>query len=289
MERDSADWRPAGGLLGATLRKGARFQFPGQALGDSLPLALARWVPARGLWVVQPGSVSETDSSWILQAPLTLEEGILLPVALSDQAGPSLAVQIAGQWFAPGDIVAREPVFQFQLQDENGIDLGEGRAAPALLLDGQPVPAEQLQLGEGATGLVVQWSPGRLEPGSQHEISLRAYDALGNPSELGSTFTVATNLALDFFANHPNPFQNETTFAWQLTNLPRSLRFEIYTASGRLVRRIAIPSPRVGYDEYVWDGRDQRGQELANGVYFLRVVAGGNGSIDEVYKLARLK
>jgi hypothetical protein len=287
--RPVSDLRPADGRLGCLIRPGARFQFNDGVLGDSLPKALARWVPTRGLWVVQPGTVDSSAVGWEIQSELALQPGWLAPVALRDQTGPALAVQVAGQWFASGDMVAREPVFQFYLSDPDGIDLGEGRAAPLIRLNGQAVPAEQLQVGEGTTGLHVQWSPGRLEPGSQHELSLQVHDALGNGADLETSFRVASDLSLDFFANHPNPFQNETVLAWQLSNLPRSLRFEIYTASGRLVRRLSVPTPRLGYDELVWDGRDQEGREVANGVYFVRVVAGGNGSIDETFKLARLK
>ena len=288
--RTPADLAPAGGSLSCSFARGARFLFPDGALGDSLPLALARWIPARGLWVAQPGTQDTLDAAtWRLRGGLTLKDGPLWPVALRDHEGPQLAAQVSGQWFADGDVVAREPVFQFQVHDPDGIDLGEGLSAPQLSLDGTAIPAGEIQLGEGATGLVVQWSPGTLEPGSTHQVLLRAWDALGNARELGTTFTVATDLALDFFSNHPNPFQGETTFAWQLSSLPRNLRFEIYTASGRLVRRIHIPAPRIGYDEYTWDGRDQQGRELANGAYFLRVVAGGDGEINEVFKLARLR
>lgn len=288
-ERPAADLHPTGATLSCRFPQGRRFGFPDALLGDTLPLALARWVPERGLWVVQPGQQSAVGGSWQLQAQLALRHGRLWPVALRDQAGPALAAQVSGQWFADGDVVAREPVFQFHLEDVDGIDLGEGLSAPRLSLDGAPVPAERIQVGEGVTGLVLQYSPGSLEPASQHQLTLQVWDALGNTTELATSFRVATNLALEFFANHPNPFQGETTFAWQLSNLPRSLRFEIYTASGRLVRRIRIPSPRIGYDEYVWDGRDQEGRDVANGVYFLRVLAGGNGTLDEIYKLARLR
>ncbi len=288
-ERSAADRQPASSSLACSLPAGLQFQFPGAVLGDSLPLALARWVPERGLWVVQPGSASLDAGTWRLESALTFEDGWVLPVALRDQQGPALSIQAAGQWFAPGDVVPSEPTFQFLLSDPDGLDLGEGLSAPQLLLDGVAVPAEQLQVGEGTTGVQLQWSLGLQAAGSEHQLTLRSWDALGNESELVTPFRVATGLRMEFFANHPNPFQDETTFAWQLSNVPRSLRFEIYTAAGRLVRRIQIPTPRIGYDEYTWDGRDQKGRDVANGVYFLRVVADGSAAVDEVYKLARLR
>ncbi len=270
-------------------RNGALFTFhegPSDIYSGS---GLARWVADRGLWVVQEGVSDSTAEGQLHSCTLPGAAGWLAAVAWRDEQGPQVAAQVAGQWFTTGDIVPREPVFQFQLQDENGLDLGEGREAPRLFLDEVEVPAAQLNMGQGTTSLVLQYSPGALEPGSTHSLRLLARDALGNASESSNTFRVATALSLDFFANHPNPFQGETIFAWQLSNRPGSLRFEIYTAAGRLVRRLEVANPRVGYDELTWDGRDHRGQQVANGVYFVRVLGSGGGSIDETFKVARLQ
>jgi hypothetical protein len=290
-ERAAEDLRPVGATLGCRVGQGSLFRFPDGMKGDSLPLALARWIPERGLWVVQPGTATALADAggWSLEARLALEAGWWWPVALDDDQGPALTLQAANQWFGAGDVVPAEPVFQFLLQDPNGLDLGEGAGAPRLLLDGVPVAADRIQTGEGTTSVQLQWSPGLLEAGSQHSFRLEARDALGNLTTLDVPFRVSGGLGLEFFANHPNPFQESTTFAWQLSNVPRSLRFEIYTASGRLVRRMEIPTPRIGYDETTWDGRDHKGRDVANGVYFLRVVADGDASVDEVYKLARLR
>lgn len=288
-DRAAGDLRPTGASLACTVATGSQFRFAEGLRGDSLPLALARWVPERGLWVVQPGTATATTEGWVLESRLALEQGWWWPVALDDDQGPAVTLQAANQWFGAGDVVPAEPVFQFLLADPNGLDLGEGAGAPRLLLDGVPVAAEMVQTGEGTTAVQLQWSPGLLEAGSQHSFRLEARDALGNLTTLDVPFRVSGGLALEFFANHPNPFQESTTFAWQLSNVPRSLRFEIYTASGRLVRRIEVPSPRIGYDETTWDGRDHKGRDVANGVYFLRVVADGDVTVDEVHKLARLR
>jgi hypothetical protein len=270
-------------------RHDALFTFPEGTSAYYAASGLARWVTERGLWVVQHGESDSTAEGRVHGCSLPGTAGWLAAVAWRDAQGPQVATQVAGQWFTTGDIVPREPVFQFQLQDENGLDLGEGWEAPRLFLDEVEVPAAQLNVGQGTTSLVMQYSPGALEPGSTHSLRLMARDALGNASEQSSTFRVATALSLDFFANHPNPFQGETIFAWQLSNRPGSLRFEIYTAAGRLVRRLEVANPRVGYDELTWDGRDHRGRQVANGVYFVRVLGSGGGSIDETFKVARLQ
>lgn len=281
---------PPGANIQCSIRAGAEFAFAAGRAGDSLRTGLARWVPERGLWVLQPGTSSVEGPNRLLQADLHLATGWLAPVAMDDDQAPELALQVSGQWFAEGDVVVREPVFQFQLNDVNGIDLGEGLGGPRMWLDGEETDPELIQIGEGTTGVLIQWSPGLLDAGSQHEFRLVVNDALGNTAELSSSFRVATRMGLEFFANHPNPFAGQTTFAWSLSNLPGDLRFEVFTPSGRRIRTMHVNTPRIGYDELTWDGRDDKGRQVANGVYFLRVIAGGsNGSVEEVFKLARLQ
>jgi flagellar hook assembly protein FlgD len=46
----------------------------------------------------------------------------------------------------------------------------------------------------------------------------------------------------------------------------------IYDLGGRRVRTLVDRMSSPGSFETTWDGRDDRGTELANGVYFLRVI-----------------
>ena len=56
------------------------------------------------------------------------------------------------------------------------------------------------------------------------------------------------------------------------------------------MKTINVPLPRIGYDEFNWDGTDDRGHELANGLYYLQLKATDpGGTVEEVYKLARLQ
>jgi flagellar hook assembly protein FlgD len=58
------------------------------------------------------------------------------------------------------------------------------------------------------------------------------------------------------------------------------------TVSGKIVREITqdeIGPIRIGNNitQYAWDGRDEYGDELANGVYLYRVVVRNNGQAME--------
>jgi len=47
---------------------------------------------------------------------------------------------------------------------------------------------------------------------------------------------------------------------------------------------------QVGFNRIYWDGRDQDGDEIANGLYFYKVIAKNNGVIKTaIQKLAKVK
>ncbi|MFN0158759.1 MAG: C25 family cysteine peptidase [Bacteroidota bacterium] len=79
--------------------------------------------------------------------------------------------------------------------------------------------------------------------------------------------------------NYPNPFTNETYFTFTLTGAtaPDELTIGIFTVSGRKIREIAVPRSdlQVGFNRVLWDGRDNEGDEIANGYYFYQIVVKG--------------
>ncbi len=73
--------------------------------------------------------------------------------------------------------------------------------------------------------------------------------------------------------NYPNPLKRETTFTYQLSLDADEVSITIYTTSGRKVKTLTEVSGNEGYNESVWDARDDDGVLLANGVYFYRIRA----------------
>jgi flagellar hook assembly protein FlgD len=78
---------------------------------------------------------------------------------------------------------------------------------------------------------------------------------------------------------YPNPFSSSCQWAYLLTGaeLPYRFEIEIYTISGRMVRRLDLAASEelhAGYNltRTVWDGKDEYGDELANGVYIYKVL-----------------
>ncbi len=102
---------------------------------------------------------------------------------------------------------------------------------------------------------------------------------------------VTNQLTLKELNNYPNPMKNQTAFIFNLggNNPPTSCIIKIYTVSGRLVKTINT-SANIGFNQITWDGRDNEGDYMANGLYFYRIIIEGETKIQSsVQKLVILK
>ena len=96
--------------------------------------------------------------------------------------------------------------------------------------------------------------------------------------------------------NYPNPFKDGTYFTFIVTGdkIPDQLYLKIYTVAGRLIRTINVSSAElgsdVGFKRIYWDGKDEDGDEIANGVYFYKVIYKVKDVVKTVtQKLAKIK
>jgi len=72
----------------------------------------------------------------------------------------------------------------------------------------------------------------------------------------------------------PNPFNPMTTVSYELQR-PGAVRVELFNVAGQSVRVLENGTPRSsGVHQLLWNGRDQRGQQVAAGTYYCRVVSG---------------
>jgi hypothetical protein len=104
-------------------------------------------------------------------------------------------------------------------------------------------------------------------------------------------FEVINKPMISNMLNYPNPFTTSTAFVFTVTGsvVPQNIKIEILTITGRIVREITkdeLGPLHIGRNitDFKWDGTDQYGQKLANGIYLYRVVTNLNGKTLDKYK-----
>ncbi|MFL0685546.1 MAG: C25 family cysteine peptidase [Algoriphagus aquaeductus] len=130
----------------------------------------------------------------------------------------------------------------------------------------------------------VSFIPGPLEDGIY---TLRITNE-GSQQPYEITFEVVNESQITNFYPYPNPFSTSVRFVFTVTGseVPDEIKIQIMTVTGRVVREILqseLGPIRIGNNltEYAWDGRDEFGDQLANGVYIYRVLVRKNGQFME--------
>jgi flagellar hook assembly protein FlgD len=213
-----------------------------------------------------------------------------------DDRPPRIQISVSNQNFADGDVVSSEPDVQAFISDENGVDVLTRELGIFISKDGEDFePAGKddydFHWDTVSNDVPVNYWPGKLEPG-EYEVRFEAYDFNGNSGSRTAKFVVKREFELgkDSLMNYPNPFQRETDITFQLTSVADDAVVKIYTVSGRLIRTLE-QSYAVNFVVIHWDGRDEDGKEVANGVYYykIRLKREGRKDIVETGKMLKLK
>ncbi|HKB44504.1 MAG TPA: C25 family cysteine peptidase, partial [Chitinophagaceae bacterium] len=128
----------------------------------------------------------------------------------------------------------------------------------------------------------------------EYELIVTGKDRSGNEAgniEYRIAFEVINKPMISNMLNYPNPFTTSTAFVFTITGneIPQNIKIEIMTITGKIVREITkdeLGPLHIGRNitEFKWDGTDQYGQKLANGIYLYRVVTNLNGKVLDKYK-----
>ncbi|MBI4727550.1 FG-GAP repeat protein [candidate division TA06 bacterium] len=78
--------------------------------------------------------------------------------------------------------------------------------------------------------------------------------------------------------NVPNPFTHTTTISFQLPQ-PATVTLKVYNIAGQLVKTLVNEDKKVGSYEVKWNGCDERGQWVSNGIYIYQLKTGGRSMV----------
>lgn len=218
-----------------------------------------------------------------------------------DKTNPILDVVFDGIHIMDNDIVSPTPVITVSLKDENtflirkdtlGIDLFLAKCESCqfddVVIGDKKSQFKRINFNDER----ISW---RASKGNDFQIFFRpalsdgkyvlvarGKDLSGNSAGItpySVRFRVINKSTISNFYPYPNPFSDKVRFVFTLTGrkIPSAFKIQIMTISGRVVREITqdeIGTLRAGNNitDYAWDGKDEFGDQLANGVYLYRVV-----------------
>jgi hypothetical protein len=223
-----------------------------------------------------------------------------------DSLNPLLDVTFDGVHILNKDIVASKPDILIKLKDE----------ARWMILDDTSLLTLQVRYPDGSlrrfyfNNDTVNFVPAGQAPNSdntatinfkpyfpvdgEYEMIVSGKDKSNNRAgdvQYRVLFEVINKPMISNMLNYPNPFTTSTAFVFTITGseVPQNIKIEIMTITGRIVREITkdeLGSLHIGRNitDFKWDGTDQYGQKLANGIYLYRVVTNLNGKSLDKYK-----
>lgn len=217
----------------------------------------------------------------------------------ADKSNPLLDITFDGKRILDQDIVSPTPEILVQAKDDNPflamtdtstfdvyLGMPGSSANPTRISINDPrIVWKPASLPENRAKLY--FYPGISQPLDDsgddfYTLRVQGRDARGNNAGnkfYEIKFRVVNEHTITNVLNYPNPFSTSTRFAYILTGdeLPEVFQIQIFTITGKLVKTIdlkALGDVKFGKNvtEYAWDGTDEFGDKLANGVYVYRVV-----------------
>jgi len=227
-----------------------------------------------------------------------------------DKTSPILDVTFDAVHILDGDIVSGKPDIFIKLLDENKYLMLKDTSLFTLQLKTPLGNSYRLHFNkspyEQSAPDLLSWYPATsadknnfriqyrpiLNEDGKYELLVQASDASKNQSgrlDYKISFEVINKPSITEMLNYPNPFSTSTHFVFTLTGteLPTHMKIQIMTITGKVVREIMqeeLGSIHIGRNitDYAWDGKDEYGDKLANGVYFYRVISSLHDRIMDV-------
>jgi len=216
-------------------------------------------------------------------------------VNLIDHDGPEIAIKFGQEDFASGDFTKPDPLLNVEISDSlSGVNIAGdiGHQISMVLDDDQAAAKDMTQFFEYHSGSftsgVLKYQLTGLTQGL-HTLQIKAWDNSNNSSMVETVFQVVADSVLTVrnLLNSPNPMTAHTQFSFELSNEAR-VTLKIFSVAGRLLKKFEPMLATVGFNQISesWDGRDEDGDLLANGVYLYRLEAvRENAKVEKIGKV----
>jgi hypothetical protein len=224
----------------------------------------------------------------------------------TDVTNPLLDVTFDGIRILNGDIVSAKPSIFITLKDEiKFLALNDTSSFSVFIQAPNQGTPQRIYFAQGLqftpanlpkNSCSINYNPNLLIDG-KYTLIVQAKDRSKNNSgsqDYKIQFEINYKPTITNVLNYPNPFSSSTKFVFTLTGseIPEVFTIQIMTITGKIVREIQkseLGNLHIGRNitDYAWDGKDEFGDKLANGVYLYKIVTKLNGNnIDKSENLA---
>ncbi|MFM8912038.1 MAG: hypothetical protein ACKOE6_03825, partial [Flammeovirgaceae bacterium] len=206
-----------------------------------------------------------------------------------DNTPPVLEVSVDGRQLVNNDFVSPNPKVFITLKDENKFLFKSDTTGVTIFLKAdcatcsfQPIyfsrPDVNWSAATAQSDFTVNFDPIGLAAGT-YTLRVQAQDATGNnagarPYEV--IFKVADVNTLELRSVFPNPSRDRFYFNFVLSGseLPTEFSLQIFTLDGRRLQKFSTQDVdlfRIGINQLAWDGTDDAGNAMPNGLYLYRL------------------
>ena len=259
------------------------FRFTEAPFSQTDNLAIYHWQNDEQLWEIASDEIQR--ESGIVKAKVN-QLGAFSLIHSTDFLPPLIQITLTDEQFTHSGVFTSEtPILSAIIEDANGV--GKVQA----FINGKPVETVDLTISRSPSpmnAMMVAYTP-TLDAGD-YLFAVEASDTSGNIAQKELSFRVGGELKILNIANHPNPFSKETYFTYVITQPVENVAIKIYSSSGRLIAQLKDAPSRTGYNEILWDGKDKSGADVANGVYFYKIIVETeDGKLSQIGKLAVIR
>ena len=269
----------------------------GQLIIDTIKVNSAYTIGTNQLWVSvnTPGNAHYQNEQYYFNNVARINFNVE-----SDKINPILDVTFDGSHILNNEIISSKPNILITLKDENKFFALNDTANFIVYLKYPNQQTEKrIYFANGLqftpaqlpnNSCKINWRPEFAEDG-KYKLRVQATDKSRNASgnnDYTIQFEIVTAQTITEVLNYPNPFSTSTRFVFTLTGseVPDIFTIQIMTITGKVVREITkseIGNIHIGRNitQYAWDGKDDFGDKLANGVYLYRVITRFNGQAIE--------
>lgn len=200
----------------------------------------------------------------------------------TDNTPPAITLFMNDETFVNGGQVQSSATLIAKISDESGINIaqtGVGHEISGtldtdienqwILNDFYIAELDTYQQG------VVRYPVRDLKKG-KHTITVKVWDTHNNSNEAKVDFLVTDDavLAISQVMNYPNPLKSATTFRFDHNRAGEALQVtvQIYHQNGQLLKTLSYTTNNaLSRFEGVWDGLDQQGKKIAQGIYVYKI------------------